>query len=83
LTRIQRMISLCEKTNAIASRMGNFSGWVRTMLLRDAGQNMPAAVDLSSRQLLAIVLTRNQLRHGYDTPIVKDLLDLLKYEDLD
>jgi len=41
--KVQKMVSLDQRTAKIASRMTNFSGWIRRMLLlRDQGSDKVA-----------------------------------------
>ena len=41
--KVQKMVSLDQKTARIASQMANFSGWIRRMLLlRDQGSDKVA-----------------------------------------
>jgi len=41
--KVQKMVSLDQKTAEIASQMSNFSGWIRRMLtLQDSGTDLVA-----------------------------------------
>lgn len=77
-----KMVNLCMASYAAAGRMDNFSGWVRTQLLKEASGGAEIAIsEASSRKLLAVILARNQ-DYGFDSEIVETIITLMNHEQL-
>jgi len=73
-----KMVNLCMESYGVAGRMDNFSGWVRTQLLKEASGGAEIAIsEASSRKLLAVVLARAQVDYGFDSEIVKSIIALI------
>ena len=78
-----KMVNLCETSYEAASRMNNFSGWVRTQVLKNAAGSEEMAISATkSRNLLAVVLARQQEKHGFDSKIVQHILTVINDRDL-
>ena len=78
-----KMVNLCDASFEAAGRMTNFSGWVRTQLLKEASGGAEIAIsEASSRKLLAVVLARNQGEYGFDSAVAESILALLQDEQL-
>jgi len=74
-----KMVNLCKESYEAAGRMDNFSGWVRTQLLKEASGGAEIAIsEASSRKLLAVVLARNQGEYGFDSAFVESILALVQ-----
>ena len=78
-----KMVNLCDASFEAAGRMTNFSGWVRTQLLKEASGGAEIAIsEASSRKLLAVVLARAQGDYGFDSEIVETIIALINNEQL-
>tara|TARA_R110000823_G_scaffold225675_2_gene353440 strand:+ start:638 stop:895 length:258 start_codon:yes stop_codon:yes gene_type:complete len=78
-----KMVNLCMASYAAAGRMDNFSGWVRTQLLKEASGGAEIAIsEASSRKLLAVILARAQGDYGFDSEIVETIIALMNHEQL-
>ena len=81
--KVHKMVNLCMASYEAAGRMDNFSGWVRTQLLKEASGGAEIAIsEASSRKLLAVVLARAQGAYGFDSEIVDTLFALINDEQL-
>ena len=78
-----KMINLCDASFIAATRMNNFSGWVRTKVLQHAtGSQETAISEAPSRQLLAVVMARVQQAHGFDHEMCDAILSQMSSTDL-
>ena len=78
-----KMVNLCDASFEAAGRMTNFSGWVRTQLLKETSGGAEIAIsEASSRKLLAVVLARAQGDYGFDSEIVETIIALINNEQL-
>jgi len=77
------MVNLCSESYAAAGRIDNFSGWVRTQILKEASGGPEIAISgASSRKLLAVVLSRCQESHGFHDETVQSILAIINDERL-
>jgi len=78
-----KMVNLCDASYDAACRMDNFSGWVRTQTLKLDRQGPTTALDdMSSKQLMSVVLNRNQNHYGFNDEFVSMILELLQNKQL-
>lgn len=78
-----KMVNLCDASYEASKGINNFSQWVRTKVLTYASGSQETAISAtSSRQLMAVVLSRQQEEYGWEAPIVQYVLELIGNEDL-
>ena len=82
MVKQHKMVNLCTASFKAAQEKANFSGWVRTQLLNEVHRDEATPSDLTSWQLLAVVLSRQQDKHGFDHPVVTSLVALINNREV-
>ena len=83
MPKINKMIQLTPSHYAYVDKAfkRNFSAWIERQLnAHSAG--LQHATEMASKQLIAIVLARQQIVHGYDHELVNKLVELTQDTDL-
>lgn len=77
----QKLITLDAQSFDIASRMGNFSAFVRraTKATEEGGLELVEPTQIPSVQMLSMLLARNQSEHGFKHPINDILITLMSH----
>lgn len=77
----QKLITLDNRSFDIASRMGNFSAFVRraTQATEEGGLELVEPTQIPSTQMLSILLSRNQNVNGFKHPINDILISLMSH----
>jgi hypothetical protein len=77
----QKLVTLNAEAFAIASRMTNFSAFVRraTLATEEGGLELVEPNQLSSTRLLAMLLARNQAKNGFDHQINHTIVALMSH----
>jgi|SaaInlStandDraft_1057018.scaffolds.fasta_scaffold25807_3 hypothetical protein len=77
----QKLITLDAQSFDIASRMGNFSAFVRraTKATEEGGLELVEPTQMLSTQMLSMLLARNQTEHGFKHPVNDVLISLISH----
>ena len=77
----QKLVTLNDEAFAIATRMSNFSAFVRraTLATEEGGLELVEPSQLPSAQLIGMLLARNQAKHGFNHAVNDVLVSLLSH----
>lgn len=77
----QKLVTLNDEAFAIATRMSNFSAFVRraTLATEEGGLELVEPSQIPSAQLLAMLLARNQAANGFKDPVNDVLVSLISH----
>jgi|TARA_R110002110_G_C12875324_1_gene662101 hypothetical protein len=77
----QKLVTLDSEAFNIASRMGNFSAFVRraTKATEEGGLELVEPSQMPASQMLAILLARNQKENGFNHSVNDVLISLMSH----
>ena len=77
----QKLVTLDAEAFNIASRMGNFSAFVRraTKAIEEGGLELVEPSQMSSSQMLAMLLARNQKENGFNNAVNDIIISLMSH----
>ena len=78
-----KMVNLCDASYDIASRMENYSGWVRAQTIaHDRTVAVIGISQMTSKQLMAVVLARQQSELGFLHDVTESVLKIIQDNEL-